>query len=148
MQRSQVMELCSWLSDVYAPRLTGSPTVQKAADWAVEKMTEWGLVNVKIEPWVNNNGFERGWTNDKFYMAVDRARALPDSRARRPAGRPARRPGVGRGRAGDGDQRRGTGGLQGQAQGQVGDAAAVPDVPAYWEPRAKRYTPNSWRPWN
>ncbi len=32
------------------------------------KMKEWGLVNVKMEPWVNRNGFERGWTNDKFYM--------------------------------------------------------------------------------
>ena len=57
-------------SDVYAPRLTGSPMSQKAADWAVAKMKEWGLVNVKIEPWVNRNGFDRGWTNDKFYMAV------------------------------------------------------------------------------
>ncbi|MBE3071583.1 MAG: peptidase M28, partial [Acidobacteria bacterium] len=26
LQRSQVMELNSWLSDVYAPRVTGSPT--------------------------------------------------------------------------------------------------------------------------
>ncbi len=70
LQRSQVMELNSWLSDVYAPRLTGSPTASKAADWAVAKMKEWGLVNVTIEPWQNRNGFDRGWTNDKFYMAA------------------------------------------------------------------------------
>ena len=70
MQRSQVMELCSWLSDVYAPRLTGSPNSMKAAQWTVAKMKEWGFSNVAIEPWVNKNGFERGWTNDKFYMAV------------------------------------------------------------------------------
>ena len=70
MQRSQVMELCSWLSDVYAPRLTGSPTAQKAADWVVAKLKEFGLVNVRIEPWVNRNGFERGWTNDKYYAAA------------------------------------------------------------------------------
>jgi hypothetical protein len=68
MQHSQVMELNSWLSDVYGPRLTGSPNVEKGANWAMGKMKEWGLVNVKMEPWTNRNGFVRGWTNDKFYM--------------------------------------------------------------------------------
>ncbi len=68
MQHSQVMELNSWLSDVYGPRLTGSPNVEKGANWAIGKMKEWGLANVKMEPWTNRNGFERGWTNDKFYM--------------------------------------------------------------------------------
>ena len=70
MQRSQVMELSSWLSDVYAPRLMGSPMYAKAGEWAMAKMKEWGLVNVKEEPWVNRNGFDRAWTNDKFYMEV------------------------------------------------------------------------------
>ena len=70
MQRSQVMELSSWLSDVYAPRLMGSPMYTKAADWAIAKMKEWGLVNVKAEPWVNRNGFDRGWTNDKYYICL------------------------------------------------------------------------------
>ncbi|MCK7494107.1 MAG: hypothetical protein MZW92_24910 [Comamonadaceae bacterium] len=70
LQRSQVMDLASWLTDVYAPRLTGSPMSQKAAEWTVAKLKEYGLVNVKIEPWVNRNGFERGWTNDKFYLAA------------------------------------------------------------------------------
>jgi carboxypeptidase Q len=68
MQHSQVMELNSWLSDVYGPRLTGSPAVEQGAKWAMGKMKEWGLVNVKMEPWTNRNGFERGWTNDKFYV--------------------------------------------------------------------------------
>ena len=59
MQRSQVMDLSSWLSDVYGPRLMGSPMYAKAGAWAVAKMKEWGLVNVKIEPWINRNGFDR-----------------------------------------------------------------------------------------
>jgi hypothetical protein len=70
LQRSQVMDLASWLTDVYAPRLTGSPMSQKAAEWTVAKLKEYGLVNVKIEPWLNRNGFERGWTNDRFYLAA------------------------------------------------------------------------------
>ena len=33
--RSRVMELESWLTDVYGPRLTNSPNFRKAGDWAV-----------------------------------------------------------------------------------------------------------------
>ena len=42
-QRSQVMEILSWLTDVYGPRLTNSPGFRKAGDWAVKEMTSWGL---------------------------------------------------------------------------------------------------------
>ena len=50
-QRSQVMNIMSWLTDVYGPRLTNSPGFRKAGDWAVKEMTSWGLANVKLEPW-------------------------------------------------------------------------------------------------
>ena len=50
-QNSQVMEVMSYLTDVYGPRLTGSPNAQKAGEWAVAKMKEWGLQNVALEPW-------------------------------------------------------------------------------------------------
>src|SRR4249920_3227429 len=63
--RSRVMELESWLTDVYGPRLTNSPNFRKAGDWAVKEMTSWGLVNVKLQPF---GPFGRGWANDKFYM--------------------------------------------------------------------------------
>ena len=64
-QRSRVMEIMSWLTDVYGPRLTNSPGFRKAGDWAVKEMTSWGLVNVKLQPF---GPFGRGWANDKFYM--------------------------------------------------------------------------------
>jgi hypothetical protein len=48
---SQVMEIMSYLTDVYGPRLTGSPNVHKAGEWTVAKMKEWGLVNTALEPW-------------------------------------------------------------------------------------------------
>ena len=48
--RSRVMEIMSWLTDVYGPRLTNSPGFRKAGDWAVKEMTSWGLVNVKLQP--------------------------------------------------------------------------------------------------
>jgi hypothetical protein len=65
LQRSRVMEITSWLTDVYGPRLTNSPGFRKAGEWAVKEMTSWGLVNVKLQPF---GPFGRGWTNDKFYM--------------------------------------------------------------------------------
>ena len=40
------MEIESYLTDVYGPRLTGSPNIKEAADWAQKTMTEWGLANV------------------------------------------------------------------------------------------------------
>src|SRR5206468_13115457 len=38
LQRSHVMEIESYLTDVYGPRLTGSPNIKEAADWAQKVM--------------------------------------------------------------------------------------------------------------
>ena len=77
-QNSQVMEIASWLTDVHGPRLTGSPNVQKAGDWTVAKMKEWGLRNAALEPWTTRtNFFDRGWVNEKFYMAAVSPQAFP-----------------------------------------------------------------------
>src|SRR5438067_11903025 len=65
--RSQVMNVTSWLTDVYGPRLTGGPTIRAAADWAIKTMTGWGLSNVKLEPW---GPFGRGWSNEGFSLQV------------------------------------------------------------------------------
>ncbi len=70
MNRSQVMEIASYLTDVYGPRLSGSPGIKAAGDWAVTRMKEWGLTSVALEPWENRRGFDRGWSNDKFYLAA------------------------------------------------------------------------------
>jgi hypothetical protein len=141
MQRSQVMELCSWLSDVYAPRLTGSPMAQKGADWAVAKMKEYGFSNVKIEPWVNRNGFDRGWTNDKFYMAF----SSPDGKFPIPGTPTAWTPGT-NGLVSGGvvlvtaTNEEELAAYKGKLRGKWILTQAPPDVPAYWDPQAKRYT--------
>jgi hypothetical protein len=87
-ETSQVMEIASWLTDVHGPRLSGSPNIQKAGEWAVAKMKEWGLVNVALEPWSEPLGFTRGWSNDKFYLAAVSPQAFPIP-ARQAPGRPA-----------------------------------------------------------
>ena len=76
-QNSKVMEISSWLTDVYGPRLTGSPNTQKAGEWAVAKMKEWGLQNVALEKWPDQTMFPRGWANEKFYMAAVSPQAFP-----------------------------------------------------------------------
>jgi carboxypeptidase Q len=62
LNRSQVMDHISWLSDVYGPRLTGSPTIKQASDWAQKRFKEWGLVNVHEEGWP----FGKGWSLERF----------------------------------------------------------------------------------
>jgi hypothetical protein len=57
-QNSKVMENAFYLTDVYGPRLTGSPGLQAAAEWAVRRFNEWGLSNAKLEKW---GPFGRGW---------------------------------------------------------------------------------------
>jgi len=63
MQRSQIMKTMHMFTDVYGPRLTGSPNHKNAADWAVKQMTAWGLQNAHIEPWDFGHP---GWLNERL----------------------------------------------------------------------------------
>jgi carboxypeptidase Q len=62
LNRSQVMDHIGWLSDVYGPRLTGSPQIAQAGDWALKMFAEWGLSNPRKETWE----FGRGWSLVRF----------------------------------------------------------------------------------
>jgi carboxypeptidase Q len=73
LQRSAVMETESYLTDVYGPRLTGSPNIKEAADWAEKTMKNWGLTNVHLETWP----FGRGWQNRRFTANAVTPRAYP-----------------------------------------------------------------------
>ncbi|MEP6591543.1 MAG: M20/M25/M40 family metallo-hydrolase [Gemmatimonadota bacterium] len=64
MEHSQVMDLMSWMTDVYGPRLTWSPNLTKAGNWAATTMKGWGLANVHLEPWTTPAGL--GWANERF----------------------------------------------------------------------------------
>jgi carboxypeptidase Q len=52
----------SYLTDVYGPRLAGSPSLRKAGDWAMAKLKEWGLENVHAEKY----DFGRSWELKRF----------------------------------------------------------------------------------
>jgi hypothetical protein len=71
---SQVMDIVSYLTDVYGPRLTNSPDIKEAAQWTVAKMKEWQLSNVHLEPW---GPFGRGWSNERFSAQMISPRPMP-----------------------------------------------------------------------
>ena len=59
LEHSHVIELAATLTDVYGPRLTGSPNLKNAENWAVDTQRDWGLENAHLEPW---GPFGRGWS--------------------------------------------------------------------------------------
>jgi hypothetical protein len=66
-QNSRVMDHSFYLSDVYGPRLAGSPAYKAAAEWAMKRLREVGLENTRLEKW---GPFGRGWANVRFYAAM------------------------------------------------------------------------------
>ena len=56
---SQVMETLQFLSDVIGPRLSGSPAMRKANDWAAERLRGYGLT-AALEPYEFGVTWERG----------------------------------------------------------------------------------------
>jgi carboxypeptidase Q len=50
-KNSRIMWIIHEIADVHGPRVTGTPNLKAADDWAVKMMTEWGLQNAHVEPW-------------------------------------------------------------------------------------------------
>lgn len=63
LERSQIMKTMHMFTDVYGPRLTGSPNHKAAAEWAVKQMTAWGFDNAHLEPWDFKHP---GWLNERL----------------------------------------------------------------------------------
>jgi len=60
---SQILRTMHFLTDVYGPRLTGSPNLKAAGEWAIKQMASWGFENGHLEPWDFGHP---GWTNERF----------------------------------------------------------------------------------
>jgi carboxypeptidase Q len=61
-ENSQIMRTMHFLTDVYGPRLTGSPNHKAAAEWAIKQMASWGFDNAHLEPWEFGHP---GWLNER-----------------------------------------------------------------------------------
>src|SRR5438270_9487852 len=66
LARSQVMDHLWWLSDAYGPRVTGSPAIAQASEWAMKTFRDWGLANVHQERWK----FGKGWAVVRFHAQM------------------------------------------------------------------------------
>lgn len=74
MNRSQVMQTLSYLSDVIGPRLTASPGMKRSNEWTRDQLTKWGLQNAHLEAW---GPFGRGWTLKRFSAQVSEPLNIP-----------------------------------------------------------------------
>ncbi|HMS43858.1 MAG TPA: hypothetical protein PKE69_26750, partial [Pyrinomonadaceae bacterium] len=59
---SQIMKTIQVLTDVYGPRLTGSPQLKASGEWAANQMKTWGFDETRLEPWDFGNV---GWVNER-----------------------------------------------------------------------------------
>ena len=60
---SQIMKTMHMFTDIYGPRLTGSPNHKNAAEWAIKQMNAWGLQNAHLEAWDFGHP---GWLNERL----------------------------------------------------------------------------------
>ena len=73
MERSKVQALFATLTDQFGPRLTGTPAHKQSAEWARDRMREFGLSDPKLEPWI----FGRGWVLDRLVVEMVEPRYMP-----------------------------------------------------------------------
>jgi carboxypeptidase Q len=60
---STIMHTLHMLTDVLGPRMTGSPNLKAAGEWAIKEMQSWGFTNGHLEPWEFGHP---GWVNERF----------------------------------------------------------------------------------
>lgn len=62
MENSKILRTLHHFTDVYGPRLTGSPNHVNAARWGVREMQSWGFDKAELEPWEFGHP---GWVNER-----------------------------------------------------------------------------------
>jgi carboxypeptidase Q len=74
LENSKVMDHVFYLSDVYGPRLTGSPGFNAATDWVLKKAGELGLENIRAEKW---GPYGRSWALTRYSGNMLEPQAAP-----------------------------------------------------------------------
>ena len=73
LQRSRARELFMTLTDRIGARLTGSPAHKQAANWAKDRLAEFGLTDSRLEPFT----FVHGWSLEKISVEMTEPRYMP-----------------------------------------------------------------------
>jgi carboxypeptidase Q len=66
-QNSGIMETLSYLTDIYGPRLVGTPEYRAAADWVKGRLNSWGIPEVELE---SMDRGERGWRAESYSLEM------------------------------------------------------------------------------
>lgn len=67
LNKSKVMDIALHLTDLNGNRLANSPGYAKAANYAKQALTDWGIQNATLDPW---GEFGKGWELEKAYFAM------------------------------------------------------------------------------
>lgn len=67
LKRSQVMDIAFNLTDKSGNRLTNSEGYMRAANYAKDALTGWGVTNAQLDAW---GEFGKGWELEKSYVAM------------------------------------------------------------------------------
>jgi carboxypeptidase Q len=67
LNNSKVMDIAFHLTELSGPRITNSSGFMRAANYANEQFTQWGMVNSKLDPW---GDFGKGWELEKSYISI------------------------------------------------------------------------------
>lgn len=73
LNRSKVDAPFGMFVNVIGPRLTASPAHKRAAEYARDLLTRWGIANAHLEPWT----FGRGWELTKLTIEMVEPRYMP-----------------------------------------------------------------------
>src|SRR5215467_13159449 len=73
LNRSHAWAMVDTLATVIGPRLTASPAFMRAATWARDHFTAWGLKDVHFETWP----FGRGWELQHYTLEMTEPRFAP-----------------------------------------------------------------------
>ena len=73
LNRSKVNEPFDMFVNTIGPRLTASPAHKRAAEYARDTLTKWGISNAHLEPWE----FGRGWELEKLTIEMVEPRYMP-----------------------------------------------------------------------
>ncbi len=64
---SQVMQSISYLSDVFGPRLMGTPNYYNAVVWAEKQLHSWGITNTRLQSFDQGH---KGWELESFQVEM------------------------------------------------------------------------------
>jgi hypothetical protein len=73
LNHSHAWSMVDTLATVIGPRLTASPAFMRAATWARDHLSSWGLADVHMESWP----FGRGWELEKYTLEMASPRFAP-----------------------------------------------------------------------